>query len=348
MTIVYASDRNYAPLTAISAVSALKHNPGAKIVLLGYNLEEDAREIVRSRVEKAGGEFAYHDVSPSIEKLKEKGYNGYTSYAAYARIFIPELLKTNGRVLYLDGDTLVNGDLSDLLKTDMKGKAFAFAVDCVPYAYKKVINVSSGTPYFNSGVMVIDLNLWTERNYTKRFLDELEHPRGPNHLGDQDIFVRTFPGEIALLPPKWNFISHFFLFSYKGLCRVVGGKDLLLFSEESFEEAKRDPRVFHFLGHTLGRPWYTSSRHPMREAYRAAAKEAGLAEFAEQTRPMTPDYILQYYLHKFLPQTMFDVVCNWLYRINIWRNYRVWLRCSSAQPKFALETSRKICDNIRR
>ena len=79
MTIVYASDRNYAALTAISAVSALRHNPGARIVLLGYNLETEAQELVRSRVERAGGEFLYRDVSPAVEELKAKGYCGYTS-----------------------------------------------------------------------------------------------------------------------------------------------------------------------------------------------------------------------------------------------------------------------------
>ena len=100
LTIVYASDKNYAALTAISVVSALKHNPGAHIVLLGYNLEKEAQDLVRSRVEKHGGTFAYCDVSPSIVKLVEKGYSGYTSYAAYARIFIPEIVQGDGRVLY--------------------------------------------------------------------------------------------------------------------------------------------------------------------------------------------------------------------------------------------------------
>ena len=109
MTAIYASDKNYAALTAISAVSLLKHNPGAKIVLLGYNLESDAQELVRSRVEKAGGTFEYKDVSSAISELKAKGYAGYTSYAAYARIFIPQVLDGEGRVLYLDCDTLVNG-----------------------------------------------------------------------------------------------------------------------------------------------------------------------------------------------------------------------------------------------
>lgn len=323
MTAIYASDKNYAALTAISAVSLLKHNPGAKIVLLGYNLESDAQELVRSRVEKAGGTFEYKDVSSAISELKAKGYAGYTSYAAYARIFIPQVLDGEGRVLYLDCDTLVNGSLEDLLAMDLEGNPFSLAIDCVPCAYKRVINHPLDLPYYNSGVMVIDLGEWRRRRCTERFLDELANPKGPNILGDQDIFVRVFPNETTLIPPKWNFISHFFLFSYNGVARVVGGKRLVRFTEEQYREAQRDPRIFHFLGNTLGRPWYTSSRHPMREAYRKAAKEAGLEETAEQTKPMTADYKLQYWLHRILPQPLFDVACNCLYRLNIWRMYRV-------------------------
>ena len=323
MTIVYASDRKYATLTAISAVSALRHNPSSRIVLLGYNLEAEAQELVRSSVEKAGGEFLYRDVSSAIEDLKSKGYNGYTSYAAYARIFIPQVLKDEKRILYIDGDTLVNGSLKELFEVDLKSCPFALGVDCVPSSYRKVINLPKPIPYFNSGVMLIDLESWRNSRCTERFLDELRNPSGPNPLGDQDIFCRAFRGEIALLPPKWNFISHFFLFSYNGLARVVGGGDCLVFSREQYDDARRDPRVFHFLGHTLGRPWYTSSRHPMREAYRKAAVDAGFPEFAEQTRPMLRDYVLQYYLHKFLPQFAFYIICNWLYRVNVWRNYHV-------------------------
>ena len=323
LTIVYASDKNYAALTAISAVSALKHNPGVHIVLLGYNLETEAQDLVRSRVERHGGTFAYCDVSLSIAKLVEKGYSGYTSYAAYARIFIPEILQCDGRVLYIDGDTLVNGSFSELMQMDMQGRPFALSVDCVPFSFKKAINVPDDVPYFNSGVMLMDLKVWREKRCTERFLDELANPKGPNPLGDQDIFVRVFPGEIALMHPKWNFISHFFLFSYKGLARIVGGEKLLLFTPEAYREAHRDPRVYHFLGHTLGRPWYTSSMHPMRKRYQEAAQEAELPEVAEQERPMFREYVVQYYLHRFLPQPVFDWICHWLYRINIRRNYHV-------------------------
>ena len=63
---------------------------------------------------KAGGEFVYKDVSPAIGKLVEQGVCPYTSYAAYARIFIPDVLDEEGRILYLDCDTLVDGPLDEL------------------------------------------------------------------------------------------------------------------------------------------------------------------------------------------------------------------------------------------
>lgn len=321
MTIVYASDENYAGLTAISAVSALKHNPGARVVLLGYNLGEKAKDLVRSRVEARGGEFKYADVSGALEELKDKGYTGYTSYATYARVFIPGLLKDEKRVIYLDCDTLVNGSLRELWETDMQGKPLAMGMDCVPWAYKKAINHPLELPYYNAGVMMIDLETWREHRCTERFLEELAHPHGPNPLGDQDIFVRLFPDETKVLHPKWNFMSQFFLFSYRGWVRVSRGS--VHISENDYANAKCDPRVFHFSGGTLGRPWYTSSRHPIRGKYRLAAKEAELPDIAEQVQPMLMCYKVQYLLHLLLTQAAFDTVCNWLYRLNIRLGYGV-------------------------
>ena len=323
LTVVYASDANYAKLTAISAVSMLKHNPGARVVLLGYGLEQSAQDLVRKCVEEHGGEFRYCDVSGELMKLKDKGCCEYTSYATYARIFIPALIPGNERIIYLDGDTLVNGSLQELLAVPMSGKALGFAVDCVPCSFKKFLNIPRDQPYYNAGVMLIDPEAWREKKCTERFIDELEHAHGPVVLGDQDIYPRVFPEEIALLPPKWNVISHFFLFSYWGFKLVVGGKKNILFSPGQYDEAKNDPRIFHFLGNTLGRPWYTSSKHPLRDLYRRAAADAGFPEFAEQLRPMPKEYVLQYWLHRLMPHPLFDLVCNVLYRINIWLNYKV-------------------------
>ena len=323
MTIAYASDKNYAALTAISAVSALRHNPGARIVLLGYNLETDAQDLVRSRVAKAGGTFVYKDVSSPIGKLARQGVCPYTSYAAYARAFISDVLEDEGRVLYLDCDTLVDGSLDELFALDLQGKPFALGYDCVLSHYKRYVRQPLELPYFNSGVMLIDLAAWRSHRCTERILAELEHPGGPNPLGDQDIIVRVFPQETRPIDPKWNFLSQFFLLSYKGLRRIVGEGENLLFSPEAYREARQHPVVYHFSGHTLGRPWFTSSRHPLRRLYRSVAQSAGLAEAAEQIRPMPLAYRVQYLLYRLLPQRLFDRACRGLYRIHVWLTYKV-------------------------
>ena len=323
MTIAYASDRNYAALTAISAVSALRHNPGTRIVLLGYNLEADAQELVRSRVEKAGGEFVYKDVSPAIGKLVEQGVCPYTSYAAYARIFIPEVLEEEGRLLYLDCDTLVDGPLGELFAIDLQNKPFALGYDCILSHFKRYIRQPQELPYYNTGVMLIDLAAWRSHRCTERVLAELAHPGGPNPLGDQDIIVRVFPQETYPIDPKWNFLSQFFMLSYKGLRRIVGEGENLLFSVEAYDEARQRPVIYHFSGHTLGRPWFTSSRHPMRKLYHSVAQSADLAAAAEQVRPMPIPYRVQYLLYRLLPQGLFDRVCRWLYRLHVRLTYKV-------------------------
>lgn len=323
MTIAYACDKNYAALTAISAVSALSHNRGARIVLLGYNLEEDARELVCSRVVKAGGEFLYRDVSPSVEKLVRQGVCPYTSYAAYARIFIPDVLEDVDRVLYLDCDTLVDGSLDELFATDLQGKPFALGYDCVLHHYKRYIHLPSELPYYNSGVMLIDLNEWRSCRCTERILAELERPSGPNPLGDQDVIVRIFPQETRPIDPKWNFLSQFLMLSYNGVRRIVGENEDLLFSREAYGEALQHPMIYHFSGQTLGRPWFTSSRHPMRNLYRSVARAADLANAAEQVRPMPFAYRVQHLFYRLLPQGLFDSVCYFLYRLHIHLTYKV-------------------------
>ena len=300
LKVIYASDDGYVGLAAISAVSLLKHNPGAQINLLGYKLKPASIELVRSRVERHGGSFAHFDVTPLISKLELLKVSHYTSYAIFARMFIPELIRTDDRVLYLDCDTLVTDRLDDLMGLDLHGHAFALAIDAVHPVYKKVISIPADRPYYNSGVMLMDLAAWKSHGCSGRFMEELTHPHGRVILPEQDVIARTMCDEVEPLPPKWNFLSQFIL-----------------------QRRKDTPAIYHFSGNTLGRPWFTSSKHPLREAYRQAAAEAGLPEIAEQLRPMSFEYRLQYWLFRLLPHVLFRPICNLLYRVHIKLTYGV-------------------------
>ena len=169
MRIVYACDDNYVKLTAVSAVSLLKHNTGAEIILVGCRLKADAIETIKSRVEKFGGTFRYVDVSTKIDKLQAMGACSYVSYAVYSRIFIGELLPDlHGKVLYLDCDTLIVDSIAEIFDTDLHGNPLALAPDAAHPAYKRVISLPENKPYFNTGVTLIDLDEWRKCRCTER------------------------------------------------------------------------------------------------------------------------------------------------------------------------------------
>lgn len=301
MKIVYASDENYAALTAVSAVSLLKHNPGAEIILMGAGMSENSIEAIKNKVLEKNGTFRYVDVGEKLHHLRELGANPYVSYATYARIFIADLLpQENARLLYLDCDTLVVDSLDILFEIDMRSNPLALAPDAIHPVYKKVIALDPKMPYYNAGVALIDLHQWREHNCTNRLMAELASPHGPNPLGDQDIIMRVLANEITEMDRRWNFLSQHILYA-----------------------RKEKPAIYHFSGNTLGRPWYTSSRHPMRDAYKKAATEAGFPEAANQTKPLPPEYKIQFFLYKILPPFLFRPVCNLMLRLHILLTYKV-------------------------
>ena len=301
MRVVYACDDNYTSLTTISAVSVLKYNPEAEIILLGCNLKDESIKTIKERIEKHNGKFRYVDVSAKINELQSSGAEAYVSYAVYSRIFISDLLPDlSGIVLYLDSDTLIVDSIAELFATELNGQPLALAPDAIHPAYKKVISLPSDKPYYNTGVALIDLARWRELKCTERLLAELKRPSGRNPLGDQDIIVRVLNDDIRKLDKRWNFLSQYIM-----------------------HKTDVTPAIYHFSGNTMGRPWYTSSKHPLRKKYQEAAINAGLENFAEQSRPMSFEYKVQYWLYKTLPRRLFNSVNNLMLRTHIKITYNV-------------------------
>ena len=319
--VVYATDEKFVNYTAVSAVSLLRYNFGVTVVVLSDGLSSSSKLFLSTRVSSFGGKFLYFDVSKYIRRLSSLGYNGYSSFMTYARIFIADCLTGYyGRVLYLDGDTMVDGDISFLFEFDMKDCPLAFAPDCMPSSYRRVISIPSDRPYYNAGVMLLDLARFRSSRVKSRFLCYLSMSRGVGVFPDQDIFNRFFYDEIIALPPQYNFISHYFLFDYWGLRRVV--RSPVGFSQVEYLSARRKPLIFHFLGNTLGRPWFSSSKSPVASLYRYNARLAGVPPSAVNLKGgFSPPYRLQYLLWRYLPQSVFNVISSWLYSLHMLLRY---------------------------
>ena len=96
-------------------------------------------------------------------------------------LLIADLVADERRLLFLDADLLVLDDVATLWETDLQGRALAAVRDTViPWcrSARGVKNyadrgVSENAPYFNTGMMLMDLDAWRQRDVTARALDYL-------------------------------------------------------------------------------------------------------------------------------------------------------------------------------
>ena len=94
-----------------------------------------------------------------VNHLKKGGFPVHIWY----RILLPQLLPKNlHRVLYLDADTLVTGNIKELFNIDMRNKAIAACLDpqdYIAFPFNR-LGYESKLRYVCSGVLLINLDYW--------------------------------------------------------------------------------------------------------------------------------------------------------------------------------------------
>ncbi len=120
------------------------------------------------------------------------------------------------KILYLDADLLIAGDVSALFRLDMGAHAVA-AVPAgrlwvgVPDAEKswrlghmQALGMTPPYPYFNSGVLLIAVESWNRKQLTNRTLEFIRKHPDICLLPDEDALNGVLDGDILELSPIWN------------------------------------------------------------------------------------------------------------------------------------------------
>ena len=314
--VVYATDENYVKLTAVSIYSLLIHNPNIDIAIFTDGISQSSKERLITLASKFNSNVKVFNVNEEINELRRFNVPGYTSFSIYSRFFAPKKLQQDyDRFIYIDSDTIISGDISGLMELPLYGKPFAIGYDCLHNHYKRLIGLAPDRPYFNSGVLLIDIKKWNKLNCTARFFDCLKSRTGlPSILPDQDIIAHCLADDATILPPQYNFLTHFQMFETRNdVLRATGIPATAWYTKEQYAAAQKNPVIHHFLGHTLGRPWYKESLNPLRSLYCKIAAEAGFPEVTEQSRPIELEYKILYLTWKSLPHALFSYACRAMY-----------------------------------
>jgi lipopolysaccharide biosynthesis glycosyltransferase len=175
----------------------------------------------------------------------------HTTSATYFKLLMGEILPPDiRRVLYLDPDIIVRGDIKDLWNhpIDLVG---AVPDTVNPEAYAK-LEFPPNEPYFNAGVLLIDLDQWRAHRIGERALDfTISHPDRITFV-DQCGLNWVLRGRWTPLPERWNLQSH-------TLASPTGP-----FPREAKMRVKA-AAIVHFTGDR--KPWLYMTNHPVKQEY---------------------------------------------------------------------------------
>ncbi len=122
-------------------------------------------------------------------------------YRIFAAEFLPEYVD---RVLYLDPDLVVMKPLDSLYNMDMGDNYFA-AASHVGNILTKMNNIRLNTeddsPYINSGVMLMNIDLLRKEQDYKKVLEYIDRRRPLLVLPDQDVISAVYSGRIIEIDP---------------------------------------------------------------------------------------------------------------------------------------------------
>lgn len=264
MDVAFAFDEGYADHVPVAVESILAtHQAGVTLWLL--TTAQVKAERAEAWQAQAAGRAKLHLLSATDEfrswRASARESLSYISSGTYLRLLLPgHLPEYIDRVLYLDSDVLVCGDLSPLWDIPLDGAALAAVGDHftptlgtrdgIPGA---PTDIDMAAPYFNSGVLMINLPVWRTLGITELCLKYMTENQDRLRLPDQDALNLAAYGRWHELAGIWN--------------------DHVSWWNPVAEP--QDTRILHFIGRK--KPWHDGFEYPAaHELYQRIATRVGV------------------------------------------------------------------------
>ena len=200
-----------------------------------------------------------HSILLSQAQLAAVPCDSHFPREAAISLLLPELIPPGvERILFLDADMLVLEDLAKLWETPLDRHVLAAVQDSAiplcsgPRGVKgwRARGIPPNAPYFNCGVLMIDLARWRQRAITRRALQYLQTARERIDFLHQEALNAVLWNDWKPLDSRWNLLASHAGRSY----------------ESSAAQFWRKPGIVHFAGRM--KPWRAPVGGPFNSPYR--------------------------------------------------------------------------------
>ncbi len=263
MTVLYVSDDNYAHLLGVSLTSVCENNideHDLNVLVIDVGILDDNKKKIEDTAKKYGRTVQFFKTEINFSKAQIGKWSTNILYRIFFKTIIGDVL-TEDKVLYLDCDTVVVDSLKELWQTDIDVYVCAAVYECMGKRHKANILLDSTCPYFNSGMLLINVKKWEELDVETEFRKILElNSDTIMEYPDEGLINYVLKGKIKAISPRYNLTSIKSVLTYKQL--KMYRKSEHMYSENEYMEAKERPYIIHYTNNFLvTRPWFKGNGH---------------------------------------------------------------------------------------
>jgi lipopolysaccharide biosynthesis glycosyltransferase len=248
IVLVCAADENYAMPLAVTVYSAslnLKFQQRIELFVIDGGIKKSTKSRIKKSLASKSLNISW--VQPTEKLLDKLPLTDILTTATYYRLLIAQLIPTHfHKAIYLDTDVVVKGDLSQLWNIDI-GDNYVLAVQDISQRSFK---------YFNSGVLVINLEKWRTDNTGSKVIEYIEQNRDSIRWLDQDGLNGVLAEKWGELDPRWNQMHA--IHEYSSWTESP-------YEEDVYNDVLHNPYIVHFT--TPPKPWQRSCKHPCQNLF---------------------------------------------------------------------------------
>lgn len=210
--VFYACDKNFLKFMTVSVVSAIENasddfNYEFHVLHTGTAPEEE--RIVRA-LERDNVKIFFDDVTEHLEAIDGRlPIRDYYTKTTYFRFFIADMFPQFDKAIYIDSDTVVLGDLSELFMTEL-GDCYLGAcheqvmmqVDEYGSYVEKCLGIDRNR-FFNAGVLLLNCRAMRENSVLSQFA-KLLSVYDFVVTQDEDYLNIICKDRVRFLPDGWN------------------------------------------------------------------------------------------------------------------------------------------------
>ncbi len=174
-------------------------------------------EDTRTRIQRLATDYAqieFVSMEGKLQSITDRMSNclrcDYFTLTIYFRILIPAMFPEYKKGIYVDSDIVVPGDISELYQIELGDNLLAacpdFSIRGIPefMHYLEASVGVDGMQYFNSGVLLMNMEELRRVEIDRRFLELLDTYHFGTVAPDQDYLNAMCYGRVVFLDEEWD------------------------------------------------------------------------------------------------------------------------------------------------